>query len=226
MKNSSRMRQPAPQLPRGLRRRRGAVAVKHPSCQDPPAGRPWRCPPGVGCVRADKRPAMPSWRRVTGRSRGWGVSPPRIWLYATARGADRAGETVRALAAEGVAVCGDEPAGCAMNDLVSSLAASGLSTCSVQVAPLLLYDRDVRGDGPYAAWTPCASGSGPRGARPPVHVCRRCLDRWLSPVVAFTMVTKRSHREKHPRESASGGGGMAGSQKVIITCALTGSGHT
>src|SRR6516225_521650 len=67
--------------------------------------------------------------------------------------------------------CGlrDEPAGCATNDLVSSLAASGLSTCSVQVAPLLLYDRDLSGDGPYAAWTPCASGSGPRGARPPVH---------------------------------------------------------
>src|SRR6516165_1764160 len=33
---------------------------------------------------------------------------------------------------------------------------------------------------------------------------RRCLDRWLSPAIAFTMVTKRSHREKHPLEKHLG----------------------
>src|SRR6516225_9915153 len=33
---------------------------------------------------------------------------------------------------------------------------------------------------------------------------RRCLDRWLSPVIAFTIVTKRSHREKHPPEKHLG----------------------
>src|SRR6516225_3731021 len=74
----------------------------------------------------------------------------------------------------GGAICGTNPAGGATNDLVSSLGAYGLSTCSIQVAPLLLCDRDLSGGGPYAAWASCAScsahGAPPTCPRGPARV--------------------------------------------------------
>ena len=128
-----------------------------------PAG-PGGPPPGPACVLADKGPgdvlmAVGSQHESVGGRRAL----PRIRPYSTLEVRNARVKLCLPWLVRGRGLR-DEPAGGATNDLVSSLGAYGLSTCSIQVAPLLLSDRDVSRMATSGVGS-LNKGNGPRAAR-------------------------------------------------------------